>query len=364
MSEMVETRAQKISQQLAGEFLRNGNFDAARAAMDSNTVAGILPSTAGQEFAHFTQYGFENLSVQSVGYASGADEEFIHVYVTRGNRRDLSKLSTDVEGIKVQIVNLGKLAVRPEAAAVLGVRGNVYERNGRIACGSSCAPAGENYSGTFGALVDSDGDLMALSNNHVFAACNHVIVGQPILSPSSSDARPNVPAPRQLCRHARIVELRSGTPALVPLMSSDAATASVPNDDTVTSWQGDVSSGFDTPSMTVPPTYGQRVKKVGRTTGVTFGVVESLIFAPMPLPYKTRYFTATVWFTNVWSVRADEGDHFALPGDSGSLVVTEGGEAAVGLLFACSGKGDYGFIAPIQTVLSDLNLSLVSNHNI
>ena len=182
--EGLESRAQTISQQLAGEFLRNGNFDAARAAMDSQTVAGILPSVAGQELPYFAEHGFENLSVQSVGYTHGAEEEIIHVYVTRGNRRDLAKLSADVNGIKVQIINLGRLAVKPESAAAVGVHGNIYERYGRIACGSSCAPAGENYSGTFGALVYSDGNLMALSNNHVFAACNHVIVGQPILSPS------------------------------------------------------------------------------------------------------------------------------------------------------------------------------------
>jgi hypothetical protein len=147
-------------------------------------------------------------------------------------------------------------------------------------------------------------------------------------------------------------------------MQSDAAIASVPDDNTVTSWQGDDNTGFDTPAVTVPPASGQRVKKVGRTTGVTFGVVESLIPAPMLLPYKTRYFTATVWFANIWTVRADAGGNFALPGDSGSLVVTEGGEAAVGLLFASTIKGDYGYIAPIDTVLIDLNLSLVSNHNI
>ena len=360
----MESTARTISEKLAGEFLRNGNFDAARAAMDFNAVASILPSSAGRDFPRFTEYGFEGLSVQSVGYTSGAEEEIVHVYVTRGGKRMLDKLSTDVDGVRVQVINLGKIAIKPEAAATVGVHGNVYERNSRIACGSSCAPAGENYSGTFGALVRSNGSLMALSNNHVFAACNHVIVGQPILSPSAIDARPDVPAPRQLCRHARIVELRSGTPSLVPLMRSDAAIASVPDDDTVTSWQGNDSTGFDTPALTVPPTSGQRVKKVGRTTDVTFGTVEALIPTPMALPYKTRYFTATVWFTDVWAVRADEGDHFALPGDSGSLVVTEGGEAAVGLLFASTNKGDYGFIAPIQTVLNDLDLSLVSNHRI
>lgn len=261
------------------------------------------------------------------------------------------------------MTNLGKLLIRPEAASSVSNHGHVFERTGRIACGSSCAPAGENYSGTFGALVESNSNIFALSNNHVFAACNHIPVGQPIMSPSNMDARPGVLPPRQICQHSRIVELRSGTPALVPLVRADAAIASVPDDSVVTSWQGDATNGYDTPVRTVQPTSGLRVKKFGRTTGLSIGVVEALIPTPMPLPYKLKYFSAKVWFTDIWTVRvADDDEHFALPGDSGSLVVTEDGESAVGLLFAASARGDYGFIAPIDTVLSELDLDLLGNH--
>ena len=360
----MESQAGRLAEQLASEFLKSGNFDAANGAMDPHTLAAILPSSEGRGTPYFSEYGFEGLSVQSVGYTSGAEEEAVHVYVTRGSKRSLDKLSTDTGGVRVQVINLGRLTIKPEAAAVVGANGNVYERMGRIACGSSCAPAGENYAGTFGALVDFNGELMALSNNHVFAACNHTMVGQPILSPSPIDARPDIAAPRQLCRHARIVELRSGTPALVPLVRSDAAVARVPNVDTVSSWQGNSSNGYETPILTTWPTYGQRVKKFGRTTDLTFGTVEAFITTPMPLPYRTRYFTATVWFSEIWTVRADDGGPFALPGDSGSLVVTERGDAAVGLLFASSSKGDYGFIAPIDRVLGDLSLTLVGSHGV
>ena len=361
---MLESKARTVSEQLAGEFLRNGNFEAAKAAMDVSTVASMLPATAGLETPHLPEHGFAGLSIQSIGYTLGAEEEVVQIYVTRGGKRSLDRLATDISGVKVRVTNLGRLVIRPEAIAATGIRGSVYEHNGRIACGSSCAPAGENYSGTFGALVYSEGKLLALSNNHVFAACNHVPVGQPILSPSAMDARPEIPAPRQLCRHARIVELRSGTPTLVPLARCDAAVASIPDETTVSSWQGDDSTGFDTPVLTTAPISGLRVKKVGRTTNLTLGTVEALIPAPMPLPYKNTNFTASVWFADIWTVKADEGEQFALPGDSGSLVVTESGDAAVGLLFASSARGDYAWIAPIDTVLSDLSLTLVGNHGV
>ena len=361
---MAKSKAEVLTIQLASEFLKNGNFEAVGSPMESRTVASVLPAATDLSFTHFNEYGFTGLSVQSVGYSAGGEEEVVHVYVTRGSKRHLDEISGEKDGVSVQVTNLGKLAIRPEAASVTGTHGNVYEHNGRIACGSSCAPAGENYSGTFGALVNHDEGMMALSNNHVFAACNHIPVGQPILSPSAADARPGILAPRQLCRHSQIIELRSGTPALVPLVRSDAAIATVPEESIVSSWQGDNDSGYDTPIGTIVPTSGLRVKKVGRTTGVTLGTVEALIPTPMPLPYKVRYFTAKVWFTDVWTIRADENNHFALPGDSGSLVVSEDGKNAVGLLFASSNKGDYGFIAPIETILNDLNSTLIGNHGI
>ena len=84
----------------------------------------------------------------------------------------------------------------------------------------------------------------------------------------------------------------------------------------------------------------------------------------MPLPYKNRNFAATVWFTDIWTIRAEDSSPFALPGDSGSLVVAEDGSAAVGLLFATSNKGETGFIAPIATVLQELNLNLTGNHGV
>ena len=183
------------------------------------------------------------------------------------------------------------------------------------------------------------------------------------MSPSSMDASPSTQAPREICRHSEIIELRSGTPALVPLVRADAAIAKVPDDKQVSSWQGD-QHGFDTPKNTSQPVSGMKVKKFGRTTGLTHGVVEAMIPTPFPLPYKSSTFAATVYLTDIWTIRVQDGQHFALPGDSGSLVVSEDGKHSIGLLFAASRKGDYGFVAPIDTVLGDLNAKLVNKHGV
>jgi hypothetical protein len=162
-----------------------------------------------------------------------------------------------------------------------------------------------------------------------------------------------------------MVELRSGDPVLVPPMRLDAATANVVNEDLLSSWQGDDADGFDTPRATAAPTANLRVKKAGRTTGVTIGVCEAFVPTPWILPYKTGRFSAMVWFSETWTVRSDDADPFALAGDSGSLVVKEDGSAAVGLLFAVNNKGQYGIMMPIQSVLKAFgNPVLVSGHGI
>ena len=359
-----ESRARGVAEQLAAEFLKTGSYEAARGSIDIRAAGVARPAVGGLEPVQLTDYGFTGLSVQAVGYTPDSDEETVQVFVSRGSKRLLNGLSRDVNGIKVEFMNLGRLVIRPEAVIATGIRGNVFEHNGRIACGSSCAPAGQMYSGTFGALVHSNSQMMALSNNHVFACCNHIPVGQPILSPSAADAAPEMPAPRELCRHSKIVELRSGTPDLVDPVRCDAAVASVPDESVVSSWQGDDNTGYDTPGHTVGPSINLRVKKVGRTTGLTFGTCVSEVPTFLSIPYKNAYFTATVWFTDVWLVRADGGGSFALPGDSGSLVVTEDSSAAVGLLFAATPTGEAAWIAPIDTVLDELNVTLIGNYGV
>jgi len=219
--------------------------------------------------------------------------------------------------------------------------------------------------GTIGALIERGGALYVLSNNHVLAAGNQVPVGMPILAPSSIDSGPGRRAPLEIARHSEICELRSGDPTLVVVGREDVALARVTDPTLVSSWQGDDAEGFDSPSTIASPVAGMRVKKVGRTTGLTQGTVESLVNNPFVIPYVLRLFRAPVWFRDMWTVRDIHGDHFALPGDSGSLVVTDDGQAAVGLIFAVGPGSEYGIMIPM-THISTLfgGLALVSGHGV
>ena len=367
--------AQDVALALTKRFLQAGNY--VLAGTQGHGPHGARPAAAeAPEFPEYEEYGFSGLAVQSVGVEEGkdVDDPRVHVYVTKGSRIPERKIDDDGKTVRVVVNRIGQVVVKPEAASVTTHGGNVYLRGERVACGSYCAPSAEQYAGTLGALVrkagqdeeHDNGQLFLLSNNHVLAAGNHTPVGMPILSPANRDARPGARAPGEVGRHAEICELRSGDPDLVPPACDDIAIATAVNPTGLSSWQGD-DQGYDTPGDHMPPESGVNVKKFGRTTGLTRGVVEARL-TPFPMPYKCSNFSAVVWFENAWTIRGSDESPFALPGDSGSLVVTDDGNYAIGIVFGASGGargGGYGIIIPIDHVLSMFGgLQLVSDHGV
>jgi hypothetical protein len=221
--------AEQVATALAYEFLKKGNYSASSGPvevprlLEVAAVADVVEDEA--EFQAVPE--FASLAVQSVGFEDGVDDPKVHIYLTRGSVRMIRELPEEVEGVRLRAHKMGPINVRPDSAAAATNRGNFYERNARVCCGSSCAPTSENCSGTIGALVRQPGaqQIYLLSNNHVFAGCNHVPRNQPILSPSSNDGRPDVPAPREVGRHDQIHELRSGSPMFVGPCDIDLALA-------------------------------------------------------------------------------------------------------------------------------------------
>jgi hypothetical protein len=362
--------AEEVATFLAYEFLKRGNYSASAGPVEVAVLAQALPAAAEQEEREYFEGTdvFASLAVQSVGFEEGVDDPIVHIYLTRGSVRLMNSLPEEIDGVPLQAHKMGPVIVRPEMAGTVTNRANFFERNNRVCCGSSCAPTSENCSGTFGALIRKNNNsrqLYLLSNNHVFAGCNHVPKDQPILSPSSNDGRADIRAPGEIGRHAEIYELRSGNPGFVEPCEADLALARATDPAAVSSWQGDSVNGYDTPARTQSPISRMRVKKVGRTTALTYGTLQAKIPTPAALPYTSKHFKSVVWFKNVWTVRADSGGVFALPGDSGSLVVTEDGTRAVGVLFAANRSGEYGWIIPMACVETAFGgLRLVGGHGI
>ncbi len=360
-----EKKAREVAFEMYEKLLSAGRFTFA--PMLTGSDQPVVPAATGADTeSNLSGLGFADLAVQAVGYERGVEDPKVHVYVTRGSAAKLKRLEQTYNGVTIQVNNVGDPTVRPRIALSVTRHGKVYDRNGRVACGSSCAPAGAGYAGTFGAIVRKAGQpkLYMLSNNHVIGGCNHTVVGMPIMAPSTADSRPDIPAPISIGRHSEIVELRSGDPGLVHPCRADVALAEVVDDDHVSSWQGDSSHGFDTPTHIAAPATNMEVKKYGRTTGLTTGQIGAEIPTFMAVPYSAEKFTGTVWFQDIWTIFSPNND-FALPGDSGSLVVSADGRSAIGMIFAVDRVGRSAFILPMDYVQSLFGgIELVGNHGV
>lgn len=236
-----------------------------------------------------------------------------------------------------------------------------YIHNGKVACGSSITAAPVFAAGTMGCLIrDQDGDLCGLTNNHVTGGCNHMQTGMPILAPSPMDATPVGPEPRTLGRHKSLIMLESSNPIVYATQAHDVATFTMLDESIVTSMQGP--GHYDTPQRLGNLEAGKRVKKCGRTTEVTRGTVIGAFIKPVPVPYRSDHFNALVYLGGMFGVQGDNGEAFSLGGDSGSLVVSEDGSEALGLIVAGMGEST-SVIMPILPLFTDNNWTLVSGHN-
>jgi len=109
--------------------------------------------------------------------------------------------------------------------------------------------------------------------------------------------------------------------------------------------------GYGTPnSVTTSAFIGQAVQKYGRTTGLTTGYV-TMINARVNVGYDTGVAT----FVNQIIIEGSDGS-FSAGGDSGSLIVTQGGTNPVGLLFA--GNSTITIANRIDDVLNSFDVTI------
>lgn len=273
------------------------------------------------------------------------------------------RLPKSARGIVIHYTGKTAIEPNPPAAPSSAVSGAPiwFSHNHRISCGSSVICSHTPGAGTLGFLATlADGRIIGFSNNHVTGDSNHTPAGMHILSPAPMDASPASPPPLAIGKHLGLVQLNSGDPQQIALQEIDGAIFEITEPDKVTSIQGN--GAYDTPAVTMPMSAGMRVKKVGRTTGLRLGSVLGETVIPISIPYKSSRFQSMVYFTGVWVVEGDNGNTFSEGGDSGSLVVTADGAAAVGVVFA--GGNNVSFVLPIDKVLNSFSLTLLSGHNV
>jgi len=208
--------------------------------------------------------------------------------------------------------------------------------------------------GTLGCFVKlANGKTAILSNNHVVAAENHGKKNKDqIYQPGSIQANPTLDV-AQLTTFKKIVPSPGGLqpPAAgVTLNEIDAGIAVLAAG--AAFQQGYLPSRqLVTPHGTARASVGDRVFKVGRTTGLTRGTVTSVATVVGPVPYRD----GASWFQSSIEIEGLNGTLFSDHGDSGSAIVRESGEI-VGLLYA--GNGQQTYACPIDAVFKFFKCSL------
>ena len=233
--------------------------------------------------------------------------------------------------------------VRPIALGVSG--GNATDSANGFCC-----------SGTLGALVENAQGQFILSNSHVFAhdtaGANVAEIGDPINQQGLIDAA---------CqdRPADYVAHLSSTSSVNPGFMSpfDAAIAAVVPGQVRA--DGAILEVGQISSTPVESFLGQRVKKSGRTTGLTTSRIEALN-ATVSVGYTSE--CGGPQYTSTYTgqiIVANRGSKFIAGGDSGSLMVEDVGTnpRAVGLLFA--GSSSIAIANPISDVLEHFGVTLV-----
>lgn len=243
------------------------------------------------------------------------------------------------------------LSVVPEASSrrplVCGLEIQNFDDDDR----QGVVQQGYKIVGSIGCFVRLDDFMPAiLSNNHVVAAEGRGITGSDrILQPGSStfdvmsqagilgNFIPLIPSPIS-ARRQRRDRIYNDVDAGIP--------------DTVQWTQGYLSHrNLPRPSGIAQPVFGDRVFKVGRTTGLTYGTISDTNTIVGPVPYTV----GDCWFRNALTIDGDNGMLFSDKGDSGSAIIKTNGEV-VGILFA--GNGQQTYACPIDRVLQLLSCSI------
>lgn len=196
-----------------------------------------------------------------------------------------------------------------------------------------------------GGTAEDECEDLILSNNHVLADENSAASGDTIIQPGYSDGGR---APRDKVGELRkFVRLKRKGANFV-----DAAAAAMRGGiEYYYNWLEGLGEIKGVRADDIEP--GDRVAKVGRTTGMTHGEITAVEVDDLVVGYDMGDLT----FDDQIEIAPADAKPFSLGGDSGSLIV-DMERRAVGLLFAGNDKSAT-FANPIQAVLDGLDVDLV-----
>ncbi len=256
---------------------------------------------------------------------------------------DGDRVPTAVGGIPTDVEEVGRIQSLQQACSP------ARRQRQRPAPGGVSAGHFGITAGTLGALArdtgrDDNGRRYILSNNHVLANSNAAAAGDVVVQPGPLDG--GAPAEDRIGALTRFVPIDfTGEENSV-----DGAIAEVSGDAVL----GEICS-IGPIAGTAQPAREVVVRKHGRTTGLTRGVITD-VDADIRVDYGPA---GEALFINTTVIRGlPPTTPFSDGGDSGSVIV-DPERRACALLFAGASAADLTFANPIRTVLSQLRVRLV-----
>lgn len=208
--------------------------------------------------------------------------------------------------------------------------------------------------GCFVLLSDDKTHSYILSNNHVVAGENRGLKGQDRILQQGSTSFQQMQLAAMLTNFVKLEFSDEGATIAddnIVLNDIDAGVAQVQSD--VVAGNGYLPlRNLHEPKGTTTPQIGDKVLKVGRTTGLTRGAITQYPTIVGPVDYNGQ----SAWFRNSIEIEGEGGTMFSDRGDSGSVIIKDGTGEVVGLLYA--GNGQQTYACPIKTVLNQLDCSI------
>ena len=305
-----------------------------------------------------------------VGTGTGLDEDdniVIRVYTTGA---DNPKIPGKIEGIPVVEVMKGPIF---KAQTIAPIQQQPLTRP--VPIGVSIFSIAQCATGTLGCrLVDSSGNVYALSTNHVIAGDSSTIngistgnkIGTGVVQPAPGDSN-CVTSPADVIGNlaAFVNVVADGTTQNLvdaAIMSTnknlvDSRTPTggygIPASNLVNNGKVITAAPFTGQIVTTAPFLGQQLQKFGRTTGYTQGKVTA-INAQITIPYGNGN---AVFVNQIEVIAIGSSVVFGSFGDSGALAV-DFSRNPVGLLFATNGNN--AFLNPFGQVLNLLSFKVNS----
>jgi hypothetical protein len=284
----------------------------------------------------------------AVGLNAAGEPAVIIFTETRGVRG----LPGTLDGVPVVVRQSGRIYALPKCATPPCGGGGGEGTVDRTARFAPPVPIGVSTghpaitAGTIGARVTDGNNTYILSNNHVYADENQAHIGDHVIQPGTYDG-------------GQSPEDDIGTlSAFQPIVfgGNNTIDAAIAVTTPVLAGNSTPSDGYGTPkSATAQAQINQKVKKYGRTTGLTRGSVYAI-----NATLNVEYSAGVARFVNQIVIQPGG---FSAGGDSGSLIVVDGkgpnqnhDREPVGLLFA--GSVFFTIANPIDAVLTTFGVSI------